>query len=300
MSGATGATGRVALVTGATGGMGRVITTELARLGFTVVVVCRTAARGDDVVRHVAERVPDAVVEVLTGDLAERADLHRVAAGFAERHPALNVLVNNAGAHFRDRVLNSDGVEMHVAVNHLAGFTLTALLLDQLRAGAPARVVNVVSASMSDTRQVPIRDAPRPVRLDNLDDLRLVNPAEGFEPFEAYARSKLLTTMCGYVLADRLRDSGVTVNAVHPGLVATDIIADIAPRVAKPFLGLVRRGLLTPEEGARAALRLATDPALDGVTGRYFVRDEERRSPEVSYDPELRERVWTASREHAI
>ncbi|WNV85848.1 SDR family NAD(P)-dependent oxidoreductase [Umezawaea sp. Da 62-37] len=293
-------TGRVALVTGATGGMGRVITTELARLGFTVVVVCRSAAGGEEVVRHVAAHVPQALIEVLTGDLAERTDLHRVAAEFADRHPALHVLVNNAGAHFRDRRVNSDGVEMHVAVNHLAGFTLTALLLDRLRAGTPSRVVNVVSASMSDTRRMPILGKPRPVRLDALDDLRLVNPAAGFEPFEAYARAKLLTTMCGYVLADRLRDSGVTVNAVHPGLVATDIIADVAPRVAKPFLGLVQRTLLTPEEGARSALRLATDPALAGVTGRYFVREEEQRSPDVSYDPELRQRIWAASRKQTI
>jgi NAD(P)-dependent dehydrogenase (short-subunit alcohol dehydrogenase family) len=186
---------------------------------------------------------------------------------------------------------------MHVAVDHLAGFGLTTLLLDQLRAGAPSRVVNVVSDSMNDARTSTRRGRPRPVTLnaDELDDLRRLNGTAGFAPFEAYARAKLLTTMSGYVLADQLGGTGVTVNAVHPGLVATGIVDDIIPPVLKPFLGLIKRSLLTPAEGAAATLRLATAPELANVTGRYFVRDAEHRSPEISYDRDLQNRVWATS-----
>jgi NAD(P)-dependent dehydrogenase (short-subunit alcohol dehydrogenase family) len=277
--------------------MGRVIAAELARLGATVVIVSRNAASGEQTRRQIASELGADHVEVLVGDLASQADVRRVAAEFTARHPALHVLVNNAGAHYRRRLVAADGIELHVAVNHLAAFGLTTALLDQLRAGAPSRVVNVVSDAMNDARMNTNRGKPRPVTLnaDELDDLREVNGTTGFAPFEAYARAKLLTTMSGYLLAEQLRDTGVTVNAVHPGLVATDIIDDIAPRLMKPILGLLKRTLLTPTEGAAAAVRLATDPELAGVTGRYFVRDTEQRSPEVSYDRDLQQRVWAAS-----
>jgi NAD(P)-dependent dehydrogenase (short-subunit alcohol dehydrogenase family) len=186
---------------------------------------------------------------------------------------------------------------MHVAVDYLAGFGLTVLLLGQLRAGAPSRVVNVVSDAINDARPVTTRGRPRPVTLDpgQLGDLRQVNGAAGFAPFEAYGRAKLLTTMSGYVLASQLRDAGVTVNAVHPGITATGIVDDIVHPLTKPFLGLIKRSLLTPEEGAAPVLRLATAPELTDVTGRYFVRDDEHRSPEISYDHDLQQRVWAAS-----
>jgi NAD(P)-dependent dehydrogenase (short-subunit alcohol dehydrogenase family) len=135
-----------------------------------------------------------------------------------------------AGAHYRQRLVSADGIEMHVAVNQLAGFGLTTALLGQLRVNGPA----------------------------------------GFTPFEAYARAKLLTTMTGYLLADRLQETGVTVNAVHPGLVATPIVDVVVPPLMRPFLGLIKRSLLTPAPGAAAALRLATAPELADVTGRYL------------------------------
>ncbi|MCW2931369.1 MAG: hypothetical protein JWM19_2331 [Actinomycetia bacterium] len=296
-TGAASLAGRVAMVTGATGGMGRVIATELARLGSTVVIVSRSDSGGELLRRQIAAEAGADRVEVLTGDLASQADLRRVAEEFTARHQRLHVLVNNAGAHYRRRLVNADGIEMHVAVNHLAGFGLTAALLDPLRAGAPSRVVNVVSDSMNDARPVTMRGRPRPVTLDagELDDLRQVNGTAGFVPFEAYARAKLLTTMSGYLLADQLRETGITVNAVHPGLVATGIVDDITPPLMKPFLGLIKRSLLTPAQGAAATLHLATAPELADVTGRYFVRDTEHRSPAISYDRDLQQRVWAAS-----
>jgi NAD(P)-dependent dehydrogenase (short-subunit alcohol dehydrogenase family) len=288
---------RTALVTGATGGMGRIIATELARSGTTVVAVARTAEAGERLRQQIA-----GTVEVEVADLAVQGQVRRLADRVAERHGELNLLVNNAGAHFRERRLSPDGVEMHLAVDHLAGFALTTRLLGGLEAGArrlgvPSRVVNVVSATMADTRQVKIRRRPRPVALDpaDLDDPQRLNGPHGFVAFEAYARAKLLTVMTGYLLAARADPAEVTVNAVHPGLVATPIVDDIMSPWMRPLRGLVTRGLLDPAQGAAPVLRLAGAAELDGVTGRYFDRDVESRSPEVSYDGDLQRRAWRAS-----
>jgi NAD(P)-dependent dehydrogenase (short-subunit alcohol dehydrogenase family) len=270
------------LVTGATGGMGRVLVRSLAGAGNTVVAVARSAARADEL----REAVAPLPVEVLIGDLSSRDDVFRL----AQRFTTLNLLINNAGAHFRQRLVNADGVEMHVAVNYLGGYLLTELLRPALLAGAPARVVNVVSASLADTRQVKIRRRPRPVVLGDLRALTDVNPEAGFT---AYARSKLLTLMAGYRLAEELEGTGVTVNSVHPGVVGTDIVDDMTPGYLRPFGGLIKRSLLTPEEGAASILRVA---GLSGVTGRYFDRDVEARSSEVSYDRALQERLLAISR----
>jgi NAD(P)-dependent dehydrogenase (short-subunit alcohol dehydrogenase family) len=285
------------MVTGATGGIGRVIAVELAKLGSTVVMVCRDAVAGQRLRQQIAVEAGADRAEVIVGDLSSQAGIRSVAGEFTARHDRLHVLVNNAGAHYRKRLVNRDGIEMHVAVDYLAGFGLTVLLLDRLRAGAPSRVVNVVSDAMNDARMNAGRGRPRPVTLDpgELDDLRRVNGAAGFASFEAYARAKLLTAMSGYLLADQLSGTGVTVNAVHPGLTATGIVDDIAPPLMKPFLGLIKRSLLTPAQGAAPVLRLATDPELADVTGRYFVRDTEHHSPAISYDRGLQERLWAAS-----
>jgi NAD(P)-dependent dehydrogenase (short-subunit alcohol dehydrogenase family) len=300
VSAATGAadlTGRVSVVTGATGGIGQVIAAGLARLGSTVVIVCRDHSAGERLRQQIAAGAGADRAEVIVADLSSRPGLRHVAGEIAGRHDRLHLLVNNAGAHYRKRLLNDDGIEMHVAVDFLAGFGLTLLLLGHLRNGAPSRVVNVVSDAMNDARQVTTHGRPRPVTLDpgELDDLRKVNGAAGFAPFEAYARAKLLTTMSGYLLASQLQGTGVTVNAVHPGLTATGIVDDIAHPLMRPFLGLIKRSLLTPEQGAAPVLRLAVAPELAGVTGRYFVRDDEQRSPEISYDRGLQQRLWAAS-----
>lgn len=281
-------TGRICLVTGAAGGMGRVIATELARRGARVVAVCRSQGQADALTAKIAAAAGGMAIETLLADLSRQGDIRRLAATFRERHDRLHVLVNNAGAHFRERRLSEDGIELHLAVNHVAPFLLTNLLADLLKTGAPARIVNVASQSIADTRQIPLPIGRRPATLD-LSDL---NAERHFGTMETYASSKLALVMCGYALSRRLAGSGVTVNALHPGLVATGIIDDIAPSIAKPFLGLIKRVLRTPEQGARSAIHLATAPEVSSTTGGYFFDGKPIRSPPISYDQILQESLW--------
>ncbi|MBO3095036.1 SDR family NAD(P)-dependent oxidoreductase [Cellulomonas dongxiuzhuiae] len=286
--------GRVAVVTGAGGGMGRVLVEDLTRAGAHVVAVARDAPRTERLLR---ETVGDhGRFEVVEADLSLRHGVVDAATAIGRRHPHVHVLVNNAGAHFPDRGLTPDGVERHVAVDYLAAFGLTHLLRENLVA-ARGRVVHVASDSLNDTRQVKLLGRARPADLDpaQLDDLTRVNPADGFVAFEAYARAKLLTVTSGYHLARLLRPHGVTVNSVHPGIVATGIVDDLVPAALRPLGWLIRSGMRTPRDGASAALRLATDPALAGVTGRYYRREVVATTPAVSHDPAVQQRLHEVS-----
>jgi len=291
-------TGQVAVVTGATGGMGQEIAAGLARAGAHVVAVARNPARVD-ALRSRLGAPAAARLEVVTADLSRRADVIAAAGTVAARHERIHLLVNNAGAHFAEHRLSPDGIEMHIALDYLAAYGLTTLLDGPLRRGH-ARVVNVASDTLNDTRQVKLIGGPRPATLDltGVDGLADLNPAAGFVPFEAYARAKLMTVIAGNALARALAPDAVTVNALHPGIVATDIIDDLVPAGLRPFSGLIRRSLLSPADGAATALRLATDPALAGTTGRYFNRDAEASTPPVTHDGATQQRLLALSEAH--
>jgi len=281
----------VAVVTGATGGMGQVIALTLARRGMHVVTIARRPQRAEDLRTRIAQSPGGGSLGVIQGDLSHRAGVIAACAAIRERHGALRLLINNAGAHYPDHRVNPDGIEMHIAVDYLAAYGLTRLLEPELRRGR-ARVVNVASDTLRDTRQVKLSGRPRPATLDidQLDDLTTLNPARGFVPFQAYARAKLLTVTSGYALARSLAGS-VTINAVHPGIVATEIIDDLIPSVLRPFGGVIRRTMLSPDQGAAAALRLATDPAIRETTGRYYVRDSDTITPPISYAADVQNRL---------
>jgi NAD(P)-dependent dehydrogenase (short-subunit alcohol dehydrogenase family) len=291
-------TGRIAVVTGATGGMGQAIATDLARAGARVITIARNPGRVDALRASVGGPAAKRL-DVIAGDLSRRADVMSAAKTIRDRYDEIHVLVNNAGAHFPDHRVSVDGIEMHVALDYLAAYGLMTLLDEPLRRGG-ARVVNVASDTLNDTRQVKLAGRPRPATVDlaGVENLAELNPAKGFVSFEAYARAKLMTVTAGYALARGLAGDGVTVNALHPGIVATDIIDDLVPPLLRPARALIRRSLLAPAEGARSATRLATDPAIAGVTGRYFNRDAESHTPPVSHDPAVQERLLTLSRTH--
>jgi len=260
----------VFLVTGASAGLGKAITTGLARQGATVVMVSRNRQKGEETLSEIAGVTGNPSLDLLVADLSSQQAIRQLAQEFQQRYSRLHILVNNAGAHMQQRQLSVDGIEMNLAINHLSAFLLTNLLVDTMRASAPARIVNVASNAM--TRSV------------NLDDLQ---SEQTFVPFAVYGQAKLAMALCTYALARRLTGTGVTANALHPGLTATNIVDAVAPPIARPFLG--------PEQGAQTALYLATSPEVEGVTGQYFVRSKQGRSVPISYDEALQERVWTMS-----
>ena len=267
--------GRACLVTGASSGLGLATATGLARLGATVVMLCRNIERGGAARDRVRAETGNDHVSLVIADLASLDDVRRAAADIARDHTALHVLVNNAGIQVRRRRLTADGFEETFAVNHLAPFLLTSLLAPLLRSSAPARVVTVASR------------VERMGRI-HFDDLQL---ARGYGPVRAYAQSKLANVLFTYELAARLAGTGVTANCLHPGYVNTGLMRespDWLRALWRPFLP-------NADRGARTALCLAASAGLTGATGGYFERCRPARSSRRSYDVSARRRLWDAS-----
>jgi len=272
--------GKVVLITGATQGIGRESAVQLAQKGATVVIVGRDKERGLAALAEIRKRSGSDKVELLLADLCSFDDIRRLARDFNARHQRLHVLVNNAGAVHQTRKLGRDGIEMTFAVNHLAYFLLTHELLDVLKASAPARIVNVAS------------EAHRGMKLDFAD----LESERRYIPFVAYGRSKLANLMFTYELARRLEGTGVTVNAVHPGVIASGFakndpgLFSFLAKLASPFL-------LSPEKGARMQVHVASAPELASVTGRFFKRMKPVTSSRASRDEAAQRRLWEMSEE---
>ncbi len=269
---------KICLVTGATSGIGLVTSRELARQGARVVVVGRNPAKLDATVRQIQAQTGSRVVESLQCDLSSLDQVRELARQFRERHPRLDVLVNNAGGMRLQRELTADGLEMTFAVNHLAYFLLTHQLLDLLRASAPARVVNVSS------------EAHRRATLD-FDNLQGERDYAGWRQ---YCRSKLMNLLFTYELARQVEGSGVTVNALHPGWVATGFGGNNGWR-GQIWQWAARCFALSEEQGARTVLYLAWSPEVAGVSGRYFAKEREVASSPASYDEAAARRLWQVS-----
>ncbi len=271
-------TGRVCVITGATSGIGRATAVALARMGATLALVCRDVARGEALVTELGREVP---ARVFLADLAVQAEIRRLGAELLASYPAIHVLVNNAGVVNMRHTTTADGIETVFAVNHLAYFLLTRLLLDRLRASAPARVVNVAS------------EAHRFARTIQFDDL---GHAARYRVMRVYGHSKLANILFTYELVRRLADEPVTANCAHPGAVGTRLGQNNG-RIATMLTRLLRPFFRTPERGAATSIFLATAPAVAAVTGRYFIDCREARSSAVSYDRDLARRLWDTSEE---
>lgn len=270
--------GKTVMVTGATSGIGLYTALGLARLGATVVIVGRDLQRCESALARIRQESGNQAVGYLLADLSSQAQIRRLAAEFQRHYSCLHVLVNNAGAFFLRRQKSADGIEMTFAVNHLNYFLLTHLLLDTLKASAPARIVNVAS------------DSHRGARIE-FDDLQGERRYSGFR---AYGQSKLANVLFTYELARRLQGSGVTANALHPGFVATNIGRNNT-FLARIVMPLVQLSAIPPEEGARTSIYLAASPEVEGVTGQYFRRGRPVPSDPASYDEQTARRLWEIS-----
>ena len=273
--------GKTVLITGATSGIGRSAAESLAGQGARVVVVGRNPAKTEGVVGEIRTATGSEAVEGLVADLSRPAEVARLADEFRARHTRLDVLINNAGAIFSRRTLTADGREATWALNHLSYFGLTLALVEVLKASAPARIINVAS------------NAHLRVRRLNLAEPEL---ARGYSAFGAYGHSKLANVMFTYALARRLAGSGVTANAMHPGLVSTGFGSNNG-RLWELLYVVINALGRSPAEGADTLVWLASAPELAQASGQYFYNRRPRRTSPASYNEAAQEQLWSLSEE---
>ena len=270
--------GKTVVITGATRGIGRETALALAHKGAKISLLVRDRALGEKVVKELVEAGAPAA-DLFVADFASLKDLRRAAAELLAAHPTIDVLINNAGAIFMERAVTVDGYERTFAVNHLAYFQLTTLLLDALKRAGTARIVSVSS------------EAHRRARLD-FDDLMCERRYAGFL---AYGRSKLANILFTRELARRLEGTGVTANCLHPGVIGSNFGRNnrafgVLMKIASPFLS-------SEADGAKTTVFLATSPSVEGVTGKYFKKSRECRPTRAALDDTTPARLWKASEE---
>jgi NAD(P)-dependent dehydrogenase (short-subunit alcohol dehydrogenase family) len=271
--------GKTALVTGGTGGIGKATATGLARLGGRVGIVGRDRRRAEAAAADIMAASGTPAVDVFTADLSAQAQVRRLAGEVLDAYPRLEVLVNNVGGFWATRHVTVDGLEHTFALNHLAAFLLTNLLLARLKASAPARVVTVSSGAQAMGR------------LD-FDDLQ---GEHGYSGQRAYNQSKLANVMFTYELARRLEGTSVTATVLHPGVVSTAFGAEDPAAFYKVLIPLARPFMKTPERGAATSIYLASSPDVEGITGRYFANRKPKTSNKLSYDTTAAKRLWRIS-----
>jgi len=275
--------GKVCMITGASSGIGKATALGLAKMGATVVMVCRDRGRGEAAMAEIKAKSGDQAVDLILANLSSQKSIRRLVSDFKDRYQQLHVLINNAGVFLSKRSVTADGIEAHFAVNYLAPYLLTNLLLDVLKASAPSRIVNV-----SGTYH-------RKATMD-FDDLMC---EKDYSASKANNQAKLALILFTYELARQLEGTGVTANCLHPGVVATSLVEkdpDYPPfsrflyQLFKPFLS-------SPEKGAETSIYLASSPEVEGVTGEYFVKKAAVESSPESYDAGIARRLWEVSPE---
>jgi NAD(P)-dependent dehydrogenase (short-subunit alcohol dehydrogenase family) len=267
------------IITGANTGIGKITAKELARRGARVVLACRSKSKTDPVIDEIKRETGNDQVEFVHLDLGDLASVRTCANELLARKLPIHGLINNGGLAGK-RGQTKDGFELAFGTNHLGHYLFTRLLLDRIRETGTARIVNVSSRSHYQAK--------------GIDWSKLKSPTRSITGMSEYSVSKLSNVLFTKELAKRLEGSGVTVYAVHPGVVATDIWRRIPP----PFKWVIKKFMITPEEGAQSSLVCATSPELEKDTGRYYdVGGKEKRPSRLADDTELAKTLWTRSAE---
>lgn len=270
--------GKICLISGATAGIGEETALSLAAMGAEVIITARSEQKAARTLERARREVKHARLEVLYADFGDLAQVRSLAATVLERYPRLDVLINNAGSMYLRRQLSADGYELTFAVNHLAPFLLTRMLLPLLKSSAPARIVNVAS---SGHRRGPI----------DFDDLHSEND---YRMMAVYGKSKLANMLFTRQLSGMLQGSSVTVNSLHPGLVRTEMAANNGWFV-RLLLPLIHLRSLTSAEGAQTSIYLASSPEVEGISGKYFINSAPSRTSHFVRDEQAAERLWQVS-----
>ncbi len=275
--------GRICLITGGTNGIGKSTAQELARMGATVVIVGRNAQKTSRVIEEIRTASDNDNVDSLLADLSSQQEVRRIAEEFKSKYSQLHVLVNNAGGTFASRMLSVDGIEMTFALNYLAHFLLTNLLLDTIKASTPARIINVSSDAHSGGK----------IDFDNLQGER------SFSSFGPYENSKLANILFTNELARRLEGTGVTVNALHPGLTSTGFGKNNPGFLMKIMGAVIPLIARSPEKGAKTSIYLASSPEVQDISGKYFVDSKVTQPAPQAADMSVARRLWDVSAEMA-
>jgi len=273
--------GKTVLITGGTGGIGRATATGLAGMGARVAITGRDLARTKAAAAEIAAATGNPAVDAYAADLSAQTQVRGLAAEILQAYPRLDVLINNVGGFWAHRHVTADGLEHTFALNHLAPFLLTNLLLARLVASAPARIITVSSGAQSMGK----------IDFDDLQGQR------NYSGQRAYSQSKLANVMFTYELARRLEGTGVTATVLHPGVVRTGFGAEDPSPFWRVFIPLTRPFMKTPAEGAQTPIYLACSPNVEGVTGTYFADRKPKATNKVSYDTTAAARLWQVSAE---
>jgi NAD(P)-dependent dehydrogenase (short-subunit alcohol dehydrogenase family) len=273
--------GKVCIVTGSNSGIGRETALALAEMGSTVVMVVRNLERGQTAREHILQEVKEAHIELMQCDVASRSSIEKFASEFKSRFDSLHVLVNNAGAVFSKRQVTGEGIERTLALNYLGPFLLTRELLPFLKSSAPSRVINLCSGLYKSGEVV-------------LDDLQSENK---YSSQKVYRNSKLLLLMHTYSLAKKLEGSGVTVNAVLPGFVATNLGKNSGSRMQALMFGMMKHFQLSPKEGAETSVYAASSTEVEGLSGKCFSKKQVMSTTDTSNDETLQMQLWAKTLE---
>jgi len=269
---------KVVMVTGANSGIGKAASLALAKMGATVVMVARSRERGEAARSEIVRKSQNNAVDLLLADLSSLESVRILASEFRKKYSELHVLINNAGLFNQRRSVTIDGYENTFATNYLAPFLLTNLQLDLLKASAPSRIINVSSVGHYNGHI-------------NFDDINLEKEYGGWK---AYGQSKLALVLFTHELAKKLQGTGVTVNAVHPGTVATNIWSRPLGPVGF-ILALPKLFMISPDQGAETIVYLASSPDAKGLNGEYLEKLKVKKSSNESYDEEIAQRLWDVS-----
>jgi NAD(P)-dependent dehydrogenase (short-subunit alcohol dehydrogenase family) len=271
--------GKTVVITGATGGIGKATAIGLAQMGAQVAITGRDPLRAEQAATDIRTESGNPAVAAFAADLSVQSQVRHLAGELLDRYPRIDVLINNVGGFWATRRVTIDGAEHTFAVNHLAPFLLTSLLLDRLKQSAPARVVTVSSINQAMGKI-------------NFDDLHGELKYSGQK---AYDQSKLANVLFTYELARRLEGTGVTATVLHPGSARTAFACEDPSLMYRIVFPLARPFLKTAEQGAVTSIYLASCPELEGTTGQYFSNCQPKRTNKCSYDSELAARLWQVS-----
>jgi len=276
---------KVCLVTGANSGIGKITALELAKMGSKIILICRNKSKGLATQAEIKKMSNNPHIDILVADLSSQNSIRKLFEDFKSNYNELHILINNAGIMKPKLTLSVDGIEMTLAVNHLAPFLLSNLLLETLIANSPSRIINVNSGAHHRSGI-------------NLDDLNVEK--RKYKALDRYGETKVANLMFTYALARRLKSEGyttVTANALHPGFVRTNMIKNTYGRIIGTLFSPISRIIsLPPEKGAESSVYLASSPEIEGVSGKYFVKKKESLSSKITYDTNLQEELWDLSK----